>query len=113
MLAYLQEIAKLKRHGGDKREALQVRQRLMPKYLVLNRRVWKQLNNVSDANPPNWRVLVIMIAYVMVMATTITAGATQEIKGYKRNNWSQYQDENTRGKSYLVEQDSVKNVLKN
>ena len=53
-----------------------------------------------------------MIAYVMVMATTITAGATQEIKGYKETIEIQYQDGAQEAKDYLVRQDSVKNVLK-
>ena len=47
---------------------------------------------ISDADPRLKGVLVIMIAYVMVMATTITAGATPEIKGYKETIEIQYQD---------------------
>ena len=38
---------------------------------------------ISDADPRLKGVLVIMVVYVMVMATTVTSGATQEIKGYK------------------------------
>ena len=67
---------------------------------------------ISDADPRLKGVLVIMIAYVMVMATTITAGATQEIKGYKETIAIQYQDGAQEAKDYLVRQDSVKNVLK-
>ncbi len=67
---------------------------------------------ISDADPRLKGVLVIMIAYVMVMATTITAGATQEIKGYKETIEIQYQDGAQEAKDYLVRQDSVKNVLK-
>lgn len=67
---------------------------------------------ISDADPRLKGVLVIMIAYVMVMATTITAGATQEIKGYKETIEIQYQDGAQKAKDYLVRQDSVKNVLK-
>ena len=67
---------------------------------------------ISDADPRLKGVLVIMIAYVMVMATTITAGATQEIKGYKETIEIQYQDGTQEAKDYLVRQDSVKNVLK-
>lgn len=39
---------------------------------------------ISDADPRLKGVLMIMIVYVMVMATTVTSGATQEIKGYKK-----------------------------
>lgn len=67
---------------------------------------------ISDADPRLKGVLVIMIAYVMVMATTITAGATQEIKGYKETIEIQYKDGAQEAKDYLVRQDSVKNVLK-
>ena len=67
---------------------------------------------ISDADPRLKGVLVIMIAYVMVMATTITAGATQEIKGYKETIEIQYQDGAQEAKDYLVRQDTVKNVLK-
>ena len=38
---------------------------------------------ISDADPRLKGVIMIMIVYVMVMATTVTSGATQEIKGYK------------------------------
>ena len=67
---------------------------------------------ISDADPRLKGVLMIMIVYVMVMATTITAGATQEIKGYKETIEIQYQDGAQEAKDYLVRQDSVKNVLK-
>ena len=67
---------------------------------------------ISDADPRLKGVLVIMIAYVMVMATTITSGATQEIKGYKETIEIQYQDGSQEAKDYLVRQDTVKNVLK-
>ena len=40
---------------------------------------------ISDADPRLKGVLVIMVVYVMVMATTVTSGATQEIKGYKES----------------------------
>ena len=63
---------------------------------------------ISDADPRLKGVLVIMIVYVMVMATTVTSGATQEIKGYKETIEIQYQD----GGQDLVRQDTVKNVLK-
>ena len=39
---------------------------------------------ISDADPRLKGVLVIMIVYVMVMATTVTSGATQEIKVIKK-----------------------------
>ena len=69
---------------------------------------------ISDADPRLKGVLVIMVVYVMVMATTVTSGATQEIKGYKET------IENTvEGvghfeplRHYAVRQDTVKNVLK-
>ena len=67
---------------------------------------------ISDADPRLKGVLVIMIAYVMVMATTVTSGATQEIKGYKETIEIQYQDGSQEAKDYLVRQDTVKNVLK-
>ena len=47
---------------------------------------------ISDADPRLKGVLMIMIVYVMVMATTVTSGATQEIKGYKETIEIQYQD---------------------
>ena len=53
-----------------------------------------------------------MVVYVMVMATTVTSGATQEIKGYKETIEIQYQDGVQETKDYLVRQDTVKNVLK-
>ena len=67
---------------------------------------------ISDADPRLKGVLVIMIVYVMVMATTVTSGATQEIKGYKETIEIQYQDGSQEAKDYLVRQDTVKNVLK-
>ena len=39
---------------------------------------------ISDADPRLKGVLVIMVVYVMVMATTVTSGATQEIKVIKK-----------------------------
>ena len=67
---------------------------------------------ISDADPRLKGVLVIMVVYVMVMATTVTSGATQEIKGYKETIEIQYQDGGQETKDYLVRQDTVKNVLK-
>ena len=67
---------------------------------------------ISDADPRLKGVLMIMIVYVMVMATTVTSGATQEIKGYKETIEIQYQDGSQEAKDYLVRQDTVKNVLK-
>ena len=62
---------------------------------------------ISDADPRLKGVLVIMIVYVMVMATTVTSGATQEIKGYKETIEIQYQDGGQETKDYLVRQDTV------
>lgn len=67
---------------------------------------------ISDADPRLKGVLVIMVVYVMVMTTTVTSGATQEIKGYKETIEIQYQDGGQETKDYLVRQDTVKNVLK-
>ena len=67
---------------------------------------------ISDADPRLKGVLVIMVVYVMDMATTVTSGATQEIKGYKETIEIQYQDGGQETKDYLVRQDTVKNVLK-
>ena len=67
---------------------------------------------ISDADPRLKGVLMVMIVYVMVMATTVTSGATQEIKGYKETIEIQYQDGSQEAKDYLVRQDTVKNVLK-
>ena len=67
---------------------------------------------ISDADPRLKGVLMIMIVYVMVMATTVTSGATQEIKGYKETIEIHYQDVSQEAKDYLVRQDTVKNVLK-
>ena len=63
---------------------------------------------ISDADPRLKGVLVIMVVYVMVMATTVTSGATQEIKGYKETIEIQYQDGGQETKDYLVRQDTVK-----
>ena len=57
---------------------------------------------ISDADPRLKGVLMIMIVYVMVMATTVTSGATQEIKGYKETIEIQYQDGSQEAKDYLV-----------
>ena len=62
---------------------------------------------ISDADPRLKGVLVIMVVYVMVMATTVTSGATQEIKGYKETIEIQYQDGGQETKDYLVRQDTV------
>ena len=62
---------------------------------------------ISDADPRLKGVLVIMIVYVMVMATTVTSGATQEIKGYKETIEIQYQDGGQETKDYLVRQDTT------
>lgn len=66
---------------------------------------------ITDADPRLKGVLVIMIAYVMVITTTFTSGAAQEIKGYKETIEIQYQDGGQEAKDYLVRQDTVKNVL--
>ena len=41
---------------------------------------------ISDADPRLKGVLMIMIVYVMVMATTVTSGATLEITSNKLSN---------------------------
>lgn len=66
---------------------------------------------LTDLNPRSKGLVIIMIVYLMVMATTITSGATNQIDNYQETVEIQYQDGANEAKDYLVRQDTVKNVL--
>lgn len=72
----------------------------------------KQLKQaMSEADPSMKGILVIMIAYLAIVATTFTVGAASEIKDYIQTVEIQIQDGLEPTKDYLVRQDSVGNVL--
>lgn len=56
-------------------------------------------------------ILAVMVAYAMIMATTVTTGATSQIKDYIQTVGIQLQDGENPVKDYLVRQDKVGNVL--
>ena len=66
---------------------------------------------LTDLNPRSKGLVIIMIVYLMVMTTTITSGATNQIDNYQETVEIQYQDGANEAKDYLVRQDTVKNVL--
>ena len=66
---------------------------------------------IKDADPRSKGLMIIMIVYLMVMATTITSGATNQIDNYQETVEIQYKDGDSDAKDYLVRQDTVKNVL--
>ncbi|MGN1182062.1 MAG: G5 domain-containing protein [Faecalibacillus sp.] len=66
---------------------------------------------IKDSNPRSKGLVIIMIAYLMVMTTTITSGATNQIDDYQETVEIQYKDGADEVKDYLVRQDTVKNVL--
>lgn len=72
----------------------------------------KQLKQaIGEADPSMKGILVIMIAYLAIVATTFTVGAASEINNYIQNVEIQFQDGIEPTKDYLVRQDSVGNVL--
>ena len=66
---------------------------------------------MKDSNPRSKGLVIIMIVYLMVMATTMTSGATNQIDNYQETVEIQYKDGASEVKDYLVRQDTVKNVL--
>lgn len=66
---------------------------------------------IKDADPRLKGLMIIMVVYVMVMITMITAGATNKIDNYQETVAIHYKDGDSETKDYLVRQDTVKNVL--
>lgn len=66
---------------------------------------------IKDADPRLKGLMIIMVVYMMVMITMITAGATNKIENYQETVAIHYQDGDSEIKDYLVRQDTVKNVL--
>lgn len=56
-------------------------------------------------------ILVVMIAYTGIVATTLNAGATNQIDNYVETIDVKVQDGNEMQKDYLVRQAAVSNVL--
>lgn len=72
----------------------------------------KKINKIiKDADPRSKGLMIIMIVYLMVMATTITSGATNQIENYQETVEIQFKDGDSDAKDYLVRQDTVKGVL--
>lgn len=66
---------------------------------------------IIKADPRMKGILVVMVAYIAIMATTLTTGATSQIKDYIQTVSIQLQDGDNPTKDYLVKQDKVNNVL--
>ena len=66
---------------------------------------------ITEGDTRSLGILIVMIAYVVVMYTTLTSGATNEIEGYIQTVPIQIQDGSEETKDYLVKQDKVSNVL--
>lgn len=66
---------------------------------------------IKDADPRLKGLMIIMVVYMMVMITMITAGATNKIDNYQETVAIHYKDGDSETKDYLVRQDTVKNVL--
>lgn len=72
----------------------------------------KKINKIiKGADPRSKGLMIIMIVYLMVMATTITSGATNQIENYQETVEIQFKDGDSDAKDYLVRQDTVKGVL--
>lgn len=66
---------------------------------------------IINADPRMKGILVVMVAYIAIMATTLTTGATSQIEDYIQTVDIQLQDGENPTKDYLVRQDKVKNVF--
>lgn len=64
-----------------------------------------------NADPRMKGIIVVMIAYIGVVATTLNAGATNQIDNYVETIDVKVQDGNDSQKDYLVRQAEVSNVL--
>lgn len=71
----------------------------------------KITKTIKEANPRLKGLMIMMVVYMMVMVTTITSGATNQIDNYQETVAIHYQDGDSETKDYLVRQDTVKNVL--
>ncbi|MFV0393579.1 MAG: G5 domain-containing protein [Coprobacillaceae bacterium] len=72
----------------------------------------KQLKKaIIEADSRMKGILVIMVAYLAIVATSFTVGAASEIKDYIQTVDIQVQDGDQPTKDYLVRQDKVGNVL--
>ena len=66
---------------------------------------------VINADPRMKGLLVVMIAYIGIVATTLNAGATNQIDNYVETIDVKVQDGNQDQKDYLIRQASVSSVL--
>ena len=86
----------------------------MPKnFLALNRRKINEKikEAIINADPRMKGLLVVMIAYIGIVATTLNAGATNQIDNYVETIDVKVQDGNQDQKDYLIRQASVSSVL--
>lgn len=67
---------------------------------------------IIKADPRLKGLLIVMIAYIGIMITTITSGATTQIDDYQETITVSVQDGGQEEKDYLVRQDVVSDVLK-
>lgn len=66
---------------------------------------------IINADPRMKGLLVVMIAYIGIVATTLNAGATNQIDNYVETIDVKVQDGNQDQKDYLIRQASVSSVL--
>jgi hypothetical protein len=66
---------------------------------------------IMEADSRMKGIVVIMVAYIAIMVTTLTVGAVSEIKDYIETVDIQVQDGAEETKDYLVRQDKVENVF--
>lgn len=66
---------------------------------------------IQKADSRTKAILAVMVAYAMIMATTVSTGAASQIKDYIQTVGIQLQDGDSPAKDYLVKQDKVENVL--
>lgn len=66
---------------------------------------------ITKADSRTKAILAVMVAYAMIMTTTLTTGAASQIKDYIQTVGIQLQDGENPTKEYLVRQDKVENVL--
>lgn len=66
---------------------------------------------ITKADSRTKAILAVMVAYAMIMTTTVTTGAASQIKDYIQTVAIQLQDGENPTRDYLVKQDKVENVL--
>ncbi len=66
---------------------------------------------ITKGDSRSFGIVIVIVAYVIIMMTMITSGATNQIQGYIQTVPIKVQDGLQEPEEYLVKQDTVNNVL--